>query len=232
MRDEILGRIRSALKENGRTTNHHEVQGAAVSSRAVAKAAPGADSAGSEALISRFEAELRSVGGNFFRAPSKQAALQHILDLAASIPAKSAVGWGCEVIGELGLVAAFEKSGIAFTVDSGGDDFRQKAINAGLGVSGVDYALADTGSLVVLSGPGHARSASLVPPIHVALVKAEEVLGDLNDLFPLLKARGALSSAIAFITGPSRTADIEMTLVVGVHGPQQLHVVLLDGNTE
>jgi L-lactate dehydrogenase complex protein LldG len=113
--------------------------------------------------------------------------------------------------------------------DSGNEDFIRRAIGADLGISGVDYAVADTGSLVLVTAPGRARSISLLAPIHIAIVKPNQLLASLNELFPVLRRQSReLPSAITFITGPSRTADIEMTLVVGVHGPQQLHVVLLD----
>jgi L-lactate dehydrogenase complex protein LldG len=72
----------------------------------------------------------------------------------------------------------------------------------------------------------------LLPPLHVALVKPEQIIAGLDDLFPLMRyadeaANRELTSAVTFITGPSRTADIELTLVVGVHGPQELHVIVL-----
>ena len=78
-----------------------------------------------------------------------------------------------------------------------------------------------------------ARSASLLPHIHIALVMPDQFVSGLDDLFPLLRFdlrvhNRKLCSAVTFITGPSRTADIELTLVVGVHGPQELHVILLD----
>jgi L-lactate dehydrogenase complex protein LldG len=178
-------------------------------------------------LLRRFEAELKKVGGQFFAAADPQAACNYILNLAASCDARSAVGWRAEVVDEVGVAHALAAAGISFDLDAGEDSFIERAASAGIGISGVDYALADTGSLVVLAGEGRARSVSLLPPVHVALVKPEQVIAGLDDLFSLLSERGNPSSAIAFITGPSRTADIELTLVVGVHGPQQLHVVLL-----
>jgi len=76
------------------------------------------------------------------------------------------------------------------------------------------------------------RSISLLPPVHVAILRSQQILPGLSELFPLLgreqNGNRKLSSAITFITGPSRTADIELKLVVGVHGPQELHVLLVD----
>ena len=98
-------------------------------------------------------------------------------------------------------------------------------------MSGVDYALADTGTLVLLSREGRARSVSLLPSVHIALIRPEQVIEGLDDMFSLMRdgtdRDKVPSSAVTFITGPSRTADIELTLVVGVHGPQELHAILL-----
>ena len=223
MREEILGKIRTAL--SGQLDEPAPSHGV----RRVPDRPPdnGAARVHPDGAAQRFETELKKVGGQFYAAENKEAACDYILQLARSNGARSAAGWECPVIQDIGLIRALEDAGIEFIADNGADGFIKRALDAGIGISGVDYALADTGTLVVLSGPGHARSVSLVTPVHVALVKEEQLLADLNDLFPLLKERGSLSSAIALITGPSRTADIEMTLVVGVHGPQQLHVVLL-----
>ena len=223
MREEILGKIRTALAgQLDEPASSHGV-------RPVPDLSPdnGVAQVHLDGVAQRFETELKKVGGQFYAAENKQAACDYVLQLARSHGARSAAGWECSVIQDIGLIRVLEDAGIEFLADNGDDGFIKRALDAGIGISGVDYALADTGTLVVLSGPGHARSVSLVTPVHVALVKEEQLLADLNDLFPLLKERGSLSSAIALITGPSRTADIEMTLVVGVHGPQQLHVVLL-----
>jgi L-lactate dehydrogenase complex protein LldG len=231
MREEILGKIRTALAGQ----REHEETGHGIRPAPDQSHNNGAAVEDLAEIVQRFETELKKVGGQFYAAENSQAACEYVLKLARSQGTRSAAGWDCPVIRDIGLVEALEDAGVEFiadnSADGGAEGFIKHALGAGLGISGVDYALADTGTLVVLSGPGHARSVSLVTPVHVALVKIEQLLPDLNDLFPLLKERGSLSSAIALITGPSRTADIEMTLVVGVHGPQQLHVVLLSQNS-
>ena len=223
MREEILGKIRAALAGQG----EHQKTGHGLRPVPDQPSNNGAALIGLADLIQRFETELKKVGGNFYAAANAQAACDYVLELARSQGVRLAAGWDSSVIRDIGLIKALEDAGVEFIADTGADGFIKRALDAGIGISGVDYALADTGTLVVLSGPGHARSVSLVTPVHVALVKTEQLLADLNDLFPLLKAKGSLGSAIALISGPSRTADIEMTLVVGVHGPQHLHVVLL-----
>jgi L-lactate dehydrogenase complex protein LldG len=94
------------------------------------------------------------------------------------------------------------------------------------GVTDVYAAIAETGSLVVRASPGQGRSLSLVPPVHVAIVEPRNLLADLVDLFEKLGRDGAASST-SIITGPSKTSDIEMNLVVGVHGPTIVKVFVL-----
>jgi len=95
----------------------------------------------------------------------------------------------------------------------------------GAGVSRALYGLADTGSVVLASSPEEPRARSLLPAVHVSLLAEDRILPGLAELFDALG--GELPSALAIVTGPSRSADIEQKLVVGVHGPGEVHVVLL-----
>lgn len=196
------------------------------------------------ALVDQFERELTAVGGLFHHAANADAVCDFVVRIAATHNARSALAWDVGLIDELGLGKRLKEADIKFFISR--RDIRVEAGSAGapvaefrvaeaadIGITAVDYALADTGTLVLRSGDGRARSVSLLPPVHVALLKPQQIISGLDDLFPLLardreKSGGSLDSAVAFITGPSRTADIELTLVVGVHGPQELHVVLLD----
>jgi L-lactate dehydrogenase complex protein LldG len=112
--------------------------------------------------------------------------------------------------------------------------FRAVAAAADLGVTGVDLAVAETGTLIVVSGAGRPRSSSLLPACHVAVFDRETLVETLAQVGLALEAwhegaepawRGA---AINFITGPSRTADIELTLTRGVHGPKEVHAVFVE----
>jgi L-lactate utilization protein LutC len=98
---------------------------------------------------------------------------------------------------------------------------------ADLGISSADYALADTGTLVMLSSRAEARLISLLPPVHLAIVPRERLLSGLDELFTLLPRPAEQTSSMVLITGPSRTADIEQILVRGVHGPGEIHVVIV-----
>ena len=100
-----------------------------------------------------------------------------------------------------------------------------------LGVTGAQWAVAETGTLVLESDRERNRLASLVPTAHVALVESRQFRRTLGEVFEAINQNGreGLSRAITFITGPSRTSDIELTLAVGVHGPAELYVIIIEG---
>jgi L-lactate utilization protein LutC len=101
---------------------------------------------------------------------------------------------------------------------------------AGAGVSTALYGLADTGSVVLAASPEEPRRNSLLPDVHVTLLAESLILPGLDELFAALG--DDLPSALAIVTGPSRSADIEQKLAVGVHGPREVHVVLLSAADE
>ena len=95
-----------------------------------------------------------------------------------------------------------------------------------VGISNAQAGIAETGTLVLDSAYERHRLVSLVPPVHIAIVKASAIVETLGEALALLRKDREISPAITFITGPSRTADIELTLAIGVHGPQQLYVIV------
>ena len=101
---------------------------------------------------------------------------------------------------------------------------------ADLGVGTAAFALADTGALVILASSVEHRLDSLVPPVHIALLRASTIVSGLGAALERLRteSRFVRHSAVTFIRGPSRTADIELTLTVGVHGPGRVYCVVLD----
>ena len=107
-------------------------------------------------------------------------------------------------------------------------DHRNALIEADMGLTEVDYAIADIGSLVLKASGPQSRLASVLPPIHVAIVTPDKIVPSLSHLLPLLTSEGGLPSAVSLVTGPSRTADIETIRTVGIHGPIELHVVILE----
>lgn len=98
--------------------------------------------------------------------------------------------------------------------------------DADASITDVAGAIAETGSLVIASGPHAPRAAFLVPPVHIAIVREDQLLPDLADYFPTLSPE-TLPASLVLVTGPSKTADIEGILVTGVHGPREVHIVLI-----
>jgi L-lactate dehydrogenase complex protein LldG len=97
-----------------------------------------------------------------------------------------------------------------------------------VGVTGAFAAIAETGTLVLASGPDTPASASLLPETHVAVIGADRIVAHMEDAFALARAAfGQLPRAINFVSGPSRTADIDQTIVLGAHGPSRVHVILV-----
>ena len=95
-----------------------------------------------------------------------------------------------------------------------------------VGISTAQAAIAETGTLVLDSARERHRLVSLVPPVHIAIVNASTIYATLGETLSMLRNGKELSPAVTFITGPSRTADIELTLTIGVHGPQELYVII------
>ena len=239
-RELILARIEQSLSgsragESTRASDLGDLPGAGNAGQLV-DAIKAKCAASRAALIEEFEKELAAVGGCFHYASSAQAACDRVVQIAATRKASKAIGWNVALIDEIGLAKSLAEANIQFFSGSEGlsaEDFARRVETADIGVTSVDYALADTGTLVLRSGLGRARSISLLPAVHVALLRPAQIVSGLDDLFPLLaedyaQSNAGLDSALTFITGPSRTADIELTLVVGVHGPQELDVILLN----
>jgi L-lactate dehydrogenase complex protein LldG len=167
------------------------------------------------ALLDRFTSRARAAG-------TEVTHLERAADLAAVVAAmardrgvRSAAAWDVPLLRP--VTAALAAAGIAVIADAAAAD---------LGLTTVDHAIAESGTLVLAAGPGRPRAASLLPPHHVAVLPRDRIVFDLAALFPLL---GAPPSALTFITGPSRTADIELTPVRGAHGPIGVTVVVVPG---
>lgn len=107
-----------------------------------------------------------------------------------------------------------------------------------VGVSRAFAGVAETGTLVLLSGPGNPTTLNFLPPTHVVVISAAEITGDYERVWDRLRAEHTgeetdgggrfMPRTVNWITGPSRTADIEQTLLLGAHGPQRLHIVIID----
>ena len=102
-------------------------------------------------------------------------------------------------------------------------------------VSGAFAGIAETGSLMLLSGPAGPTTLNFLPDTHIVVLKTSDVVGPYEDAWNRLRARdgkGAMPRTVNFITGPSRTADIEQTIQLGAHGPRRLHILLVEDTAE
>ncbi len=148
------------------------------------------------------------------------------------------VAWDDPVVAALGLRDALEAAGLDLAIwghsapEAGqqatpGWNAKQLAARALAGITGVNWAVAETGTLLLSSGPGRGRLVSLLPPVHIALIRPDQLLPSLAEAVRRVGEAGELPSSLVLITGPSRSADIENDLSIGVHGPGSLHAVLL-----
>jgi L-lactate dehydrogenase complex protein LldG len=178
----------------------------------------------------RFLEELESLGGHGRRVESLGEAREYVLSLAEERGAKSLVRWDVEELEELGVDAPLGEAGVEVVVAHGPEDserFKEVVAKADIGLSTAEGAIADTGSLILTSGPGKARTVTLLPPTYVAIVAADEVLRTVPEAIQKYAEAGEVPANVVFHTGPSRSGDIEMEIFVGMHGPGDVHVVLV-----
>ena len=188
-------------------------------------------------LLEQLEKELGELQVKTYRAESREDLLKTLEALLTASHSQNVALENRALIQELNLEETLQKEGrhlLGFNPKDRKAMLREtdwklvQTIEAGLG--GADYALADTGTLVLFSKNSSGRWISLVPKIHIVLLPVECILSSLDELCFKLDLAGDLSSfgsAITFISGPSRTADIELNIVMGAHGPKELHVVTL-----
>jgi L-lactate dehydrogenase complex protein LldG len=175
----------------------------------------------------RFLEELEALGGHGRRAENLEEAREYVLALTRERGAKLLVRWDVEELAELGLDGPLEEAGVEVAIWRDLDDFREVAGRADIGLSTAEWAIAETGSLVLTSGPGRGRTVTLLPPTYVAIIPAEKVLSTVTEAIGKYAEDGELPANVCFHSGPSRSGDIEMVLAIGVHGPGDVHVVLV-----
>jgi L-lactate dehydrogenase complex protein LldG len=149
---------------------------------------------------------------------------------------KSVVAWAHPLVESLNLPAALSEQDVPLFLselnETGEGNFRQRVIDAYIGITSADFCMADTATLVMRTRPGQARSVSLVPAIHIAVIELNQIIADLKELYALLKwdpqeRQEGLTNCLTFVSGPSKTADIEATMVHGAHGPREVHLFVI-----
>jgi len=224
-RDDILAALRAATGGKARETGvAREFVVRCASPRANLVPERGRPGPAGE-LIARFTAEAETAGATLARIAERADIPQAVADYLAAhdlpgtlraAPALKDVPWP-------------EQTGLS--VDFG----RPEAADA-VGVSQAVCGIAETGSLMMLSGPQTPMSLNFLPDVHIVVLHADSVVGAYEDGWALLRRRGRavgfMPRAVTWITGPSRSADIEMVLLLGVHGPRRLHILMVDGQAD
>jgi L-lactate dehydrogenase complex protein LldG len=189
-------------------------------------------------LGTQFAEELRKLEGHAYPVANDKEALETVGRLLEERGAGQALAWDLDQIPLPGLAALLAAQGVALLDPAVRGEARKERLQtlepAPVCISGVSCAIAESGTLVLRHGPGRPRLASLLAPAHVAIVRQEQLVRGLGEALARLRAEhGAAlfddASNLTLITGPSRTADIEMTLALGIHGPPEIHVVLIGG---
>ena len=208
-RDNILHKVRTAL---GRSAG-----------QAVAAPPPvrlRVPDVAMEDRIALMMARVEALAGKTVRVPGMDVAREFV---AGAIGGRTSVASNAPYLRECGISnLPGVHSGITQL-----DELTAVCARVDVGITSADYALSDTGTLVMLASPAEARLVSLLPPAHIAVVPRERILTGLDELFTILPDPAAVTSSMVLITGPSRTADIEQILIRGVHGPGEVTVVIV-----
>ena len=174
----------------------------------------------------RFIEELEALGGHGKRVASLDEASEYVLDLARERDAKLLLRWDVDELDALGVDVPLSETGVEVVVWRDLPDFREIAGKADIGVSTAEWAVAETGTLVLEGGPGKGRTVTLLPPTYIAVLPVDKVLRTVHEAIEKY-SDGEVPANVCFHTGPSRSGDIEMSLFVGMHGPGDVHVILV-----
>ena len=220
-RDLILADIRKAL---GRGAGQAPLERAPLSASDVLPAPslriPQTDRS---LLVDLFVQKFENLGGKCIRVREPSGVAPAIAGILAQ---KSAIASNSPFLRKCGV------TGLA-QVQTGFTDrelLKEACASADVGITSADYALAATGTFVMLASASEARLVSLLPPVHVAIFPRSRMLANLDELLGLLPRPADQTSSMVLITGPSRTADIEQILVRGVHGPGEIYAVIVESD--
>ena len=227
-RARVLARVRAGLAANGPWL---------AAQAADAGQAPPFVHPPHDDIAAQFVAELTRLAGQAHRCADDAGALELIGGLLGQHGAGQLIAWDLPRVGLPGLAALLAERGVAVLDARIVGERRAEALRrldpAPICISGADAAIAESGTLLVRGGPGQGRLASLLAPVHIAVLRRAQIVRGLGEALELVARRHgpdpfADSSSLTLISGPSRTGDIAQPLVLGVHGPNTLHVILID----
>jgi L-lactate dehydrogenase complex protein LldG len=233
LRDKVLSRIKSAL--------YGPSDGSGLSSEPVANK-PGyflKDKMPFESennlerevqnLIDIFTNDLGKVNGLSKILNNEDELGEYLSSVTTEHGSKSFIAWETPLIKQLKVIEYLKSNGLRVIKSHD----KKHLERADIGITEADYAIADSGTLVLFSDSNKPRLTSLITPLHIAILDSKKIIRNIFDLFQIIRHERReeldskrIMSCITFITGPSRTADIELNLTLGVHGPKELHVLI------
>ncbi|MFC4809673.1 LutC/YkgG family protein [Paenibacillus sp. GCM10023250] len=182
-----------------------------------------------EERIERFRANFKAAGGHTERLATMEDARAFIAGKAAEMGAKHVIRQNQPELNALGLEDAMPDASFAVWNSDPQEQWKARAAEADFGIVVADYAAAYTGSIAVLSSKDKGRSVSLLPTVLIAIIPVERLHTRLGEILVNFDraGRGNLPAGIHFISGPSRSADIENDLTIGVHGPGIVYALIV-----
>jgi len=179
----------------------------------------------SESLLDLFRESLEAVDGHCIIANNESEVVNALTSIIKSLQGTRLRGRCIAISDDIEVERLISQADLEIdelgVTPSASDIFRFD-----VGISGVQAAIAETGTLLLDSSKERHRLVSLVPPVHIAILKESQIVGTLSEALALLRKSEQLTPIATLVTGPSRTADIELTLAIGVHGPQELFVIV------
>ncbi len=180
-------------------------------------------------FFAEFEMRARAASTEVFRVKTAAEAQKIVADLVRSSGAKKAVAIESPLQRAAAIHETLRSLGVQVYTEPA--EIATHAEDADLGLSGVEFGIAETGSVLQDAGKAESRLVSSLPPVHIAFLDSRSIVPSLQEAFDSIAStfdRGYIS----LITGPSRTADIERVLTIGVHGPSRFILIAMDGETD
>ena len=176
-------------------------------------------------LFPEFEMRAKAVSGEVFHVPTVTEAREALIRLVESVQAKKAVVVESPLQKAAGITEALRSRGVTVYTDP--EEIAAHADTADIGISGVEFGVAETGSVFQEGYAIATRLVTILPPFHVVFLPSANIVPDIPEAFEII-AKNFKRGYVGFITGPSRTADIERVLTIGVHGPGRFAVIAVD----
>ncbi|MGE5544158.1 MAG: LutC/YkgG family protein [Bacillota bacterium] len=214
-REEILGRLRTAKRQ--------------VSPTKPAAAAPGQPAKGE---VEVFQREAQIVSAKVTVVPGKDAIAQGVLELLGDREVKSLLVVEDKRLDNAGLKKAARELNAEYisTWELSEKEYQEKAFTCDVGITCCDWGVAETASVVIFHRIDAPRLPSVSPPVHIGILYTERLLKSMKDLALVIKQQEPMPSAVTIISGVSRTADILLTPTLGMHGPLEVGIILVEGS--